>query len=237
MRTLRKSLVFVNSRQLNEKLKPFADSVIETRTTTLSDSDFFVVDDRCGKSPYHMLYTGRIDTTKGLHELIEAMKVLRDKDINTCLDIVGWSVDGDPTEDELKKKVKLYEIENRVSFVGFKPLGPELFSYYKKADFFIMPSYAEGFPRSIWEAMAHSVPVIATEVGSIPDFLKNDEDAMLIPPRNPSAIANAVSRLIEDSSLRRTLIKNGRGLAEQNTLEKRTIEISENLKRYCYENS
>ncbi len=237
MRILKKSLVFVNSRQLHEKFKSCADRVIETRTTTLSDGDFFKVDDRCSEPPYHMLYTGRIDKTKGLHELIEAIKTLVDKGYDVNLDIVGWSGDRDPTEDELKKKVNLFGLEHSVFFRGFKPLGPELFFYYKKADIYIMPSYAEGFPRSIWEAMAHSVPVIATRVGSISAYVKNLEEGILIPPRDPSAIADAVEQLIENPHLRQKLIRDGRKLAGENTLQKRTGEIINNLERYCNANT
>jgi glycosyltransferase involved in cell wall biosynthesis len=237
MRALRKSLVFVNSMQLHEKFKPFTDRIIETRTTTLSESDFFIVDDRCTQSSCHLLYTGRIDRTKGLHELIESIKILIDRGTDVHLDIVGWSGDRDPTEDELKKKVNLYGLAHRVFFRGFKPLGPELFSYYKKADFYIIPSYAEGFPRSIWEAMAHSVPVIATRVGSISAYVKNLEEGILIPPRDPSAIVDAVEQLIGNSYLRQKLIKNGRKLAGENTLQKRTGEIVKSLKRYCNANT
>jgi glycosyltransferase involved in cell wall biosynthesis len=67
--------------------------------------------------------------------------------------------------------------------------------------------------------MANGLPVIATKVGAIPDYLRHEEDAMLIDPRNVSQIVDAVETLLSDELLRKKLIQNGYELAKQNTLE------------------
>jgi glycosyltransferase involved in cell wall biosynthesis len=82
-----------------------------------------------------------------------------------------------------------------------------------------MPSYQEGFPRSIWEAMANSVPVIATTVGSIPYNLSDGEDALLIPPKSADAIADKIELLINDATLRKNLIAKAMKVAREVTLE------------------
>ena len=89
------------------------------------------------------------------------------------LDIVGWPVPGDPILEEVMGQAREMGLEGRVVYHGFKALGEELFAYYKKADIYVIASRSsEGFPRTIWEAMAHCLPVVATKVGSIPAFIE-----------------------------------------------------------------
>ncbi len=225
-----KCLVFVNSRKLYEGLKDIAREIIETRTTNLSERDFYDVKDRCNNQRYRLLYTGRIDTTKGLFELVDAVKILWGKNLNVCLDIVGDCAKGDPTRNNLDNYIDRNHLREYIVLHGYKPFGPELFEFYKRADIFLMASYAEGFPRAIWEAMAYSVPVIATKVGSIPHYLKDKSEALLIPPKDPFAIAEAVKLLIEDSVLRRQMIERAKASVRQNTLEKRAAELAGYLK-------
>jgi glycosyltransferase involved in cell wall biosynthesis len=89
----------------------------------------------------------------------------------------------------------------------------------------VLPSYHEGFPRTIWEAMANSLPVIATRVGGIPNYLKNNENAILIEPKIVEDIVISVKKLINDNNLREKIVVNGLEIAKQNTLEKSTKNI------------
>jgi glycosyltransferase involved in cell wall biosynthesis len=99
-----------------------------------------------------------------------------------------------------------------------------LFAYYRNADVYVMASrLSEGFPRTIWEAMAHSVPVVATRVGSIPHFV--GDVAELAEPRNPTDLARALRRVLDDGEHRRRMIAEGHRLAGQNTLDLRCREM------------
>ena len=80
--------------------------------------------------------------------------------------------------------------------------------------------------------MASSLPIIATKVGSIPDFLEDREHALLVPPKQPEALAEAVAALSLDGSLRRKLIAEGMALARGNTLERRADELVGELGRW-----
>lgn len=213
----RNCLTFVNSRRLYEQLEPVVAHLFETRTTTLSTGDFYPRLDTCISPPYHLLYTGRMDRTKGLLDMAEAVALLVAQGENVILDLVGWPEKGDNILDELMVLARERGIAARINFHGFKPLGPELFAYYMQADAFLIASYHEGFPRTIWEAMAHSLPVVATRVGSIPDFIQGA--AELIEPKNAVELAAAIARIIGDSGLRRRLITRGLALASENTLE------------------
>jgi glycosyltransferase involved in cell wall biosynthesis len=235
----RQSLTFVNSRKLYEQLVPNVPLLHETRTTTLSNADFFQRDDTCIKSPYQVLYTGRLDRAKGLLDMVEAVALLVKQGKDVVLNLVGAPQKGDAVLDEIDRVARAHGIRDRVLYHGFKSVGAELFAYYRMADIYLIASQSdfEGFPRTIWEALAHSLPVVATTVGSIPYFLGHEEHALLVPPKSPAEIAAALSRLISDAALRRRLISGGYKLAQSNTLEVRSKELTDSLMRFVAERS
>lgn len=232
-RVARRSLVFVNSHKLYEQLRPHVANLIETRTTTLNDTDFFEREDTCRNRPIRLLYTGRMDRAKGLFEMVEAINILVQRGQDVVLDLVGWPANGDTVVDELMQRAQHTGVQDRIVYHGFKAVGPELFAYYKQADIYVIASQSsEGFPRTIWEAMAHSLPVIAARVGSIPLFLKHQETAWLLEDASASAIADGVHELATNSLIRTSVIRNGRQLAKANTLEVRTLELVRELKTW-----
>lgn len=225
----RASLTFVNSRKLYNDLRPVVSHLVEIRTTTLGENDFYQRADTCQTEPFHILYTGRMDRAKGLFEMIDMVKILSDQGENILLELVGWPNPGDTIIDDLQMQASRLGIADRIRYLGYKPLGPELFNCYQKADLYVLASKSsfEGFPRTIWEAMAHSLPVVATRVGSIPDFIEGAAD--LVAPGSSIDLASAVSRLIHQPNLRKIYIEKGQGLAHSNTLKvqakKMVIEI------------
>ena len=72
-------------------------------------------------------------------------------------------------------------------------------------DFFVLPSDTEGLPLSVLEAMAHGLPIVASHVGGIPELIDHEQHGLLVPPRDPRALAVAVQRLYRDKSLRAKL--------------------------------
>jgi glycosyltransferase involved in cell wall biosynthesis len=97
--------------------------------------------------------------------------------------------------------------------------GKELFELYRSCDIFVLPSHHEGFPRVIWEAMASSLPVIATKVGSIPHTLKDGINVTLISPKNNDELYKAMIYIINTTEKRKELIKNSRILLNDLTTE------------------
>lgn len=232
-RVAQRALTIVNSRALYNQLSPTIPNLHELPTTTLRNEDFADRDDTCQERPYRVLYTGRIDRAKGLFELIEAISRLVDQGEDLVLDLVGSPQRGDRVGEELRTYSKHLGIQERVVFHGFRSLENDLLDYYREADCHVTASYAEGFPRTIWEAMANSLPVVATTVGSIPFYLQDEESALLVPPRDVQRLADAIGRLIHEGYLRRKLIANGRRLARRNTLEQRGEELMELLKKWA----
>ena len=232
-RIAQRSLVFVNSRVLFDSYRRRAGQAILTRTTTLTTEDFFERDDTCQRRPIRLLYAGRYSHEKGLLDMVAAVAVLVADGEDVVLDLVGWAEPGSGVLEDVRAEAERLGVAERVSDHGFKAVGPELFAFYRAADIYVIASRSsEGFPRTLWEAMAHSVPVVATCIGSIPDVLERHRHAVLVEPRNPVALAEGVRLVGTSSELRRRLIAEGLTLARENTLERRTAEMVRRIEAY-----
>ena len=227
----RKSLTFVNSRKLYDQYHGRIPHLVETRTTTLSASDFFVREDTCLNQTTRLLYTGRFDRGKGLLEMFEVLSLLVERGHDVILDLVGWDDSRTGVVEEILALAEKFCVSDRAFNHGRKAVGPELFAYYRQADIYLIASkLSEGFPRTIWEAMAHSLPVLATNIGSIPQFI--GDSAELIEPGSASAIADGVEKLLNDPARRRELIVHGLALARENTLERRGREMIDSIEQW-----
>lgn len=231
-RVAQRSLTFVNSGKLYKELSGQVPHLVQVRTTTLGENDFFERQDTCGVSPYHLLYTGRIDRAKGMLDMIEALALLIKQGEDVILDIVGLPASGDTILKEIYELAQTKGVIDRVRYHGFKSLGPELFAYYRMADLYIIASRSsfEGFPRSIWEAMAHSLPVVATRVGSIPDFVEGI--AELVEPCQPKALAAGITRVLHSPSARKAMIIHGIQQARNNTLEVQASKMVDKINNW-----
>jgi len=230
-RVAQRALTFVNSRKLFLELQTRVPNLVETRTTTLSKTDFYRRDDTCAAPPYRLLYTGRLDRTKGLLDMVEAVAILVQAGLDVVLDLVGFPQKGDPVLDDIKNLAASKGILERVNYLGYKSLGSELFGCYKVADVFVIASQAsEGFPRTIWEAMAHSVPVVATAVGSIPHFV--GQAAAVVQPNDCRGLASAIQTVLLNGTRRREMISLGCQLASAVTLEEQSASMVGRIKRW-----
>lgn len=163
----------------------------------------------------YLITTSRLVEKNGIGDVIESLQFMPE---NIKFLVLGTG----PLEKELRSKAKTLGVESRVKFLGFIPHS-EMAKYLKISDIFIRPSLSEGMGNSFIEAMAAGVPVIATPVGGIPDFLFDpDKDHDMLPtglfvePRSPRLIAFQVNRLISDRVLRDKIVIN----AKRQALEK-----------------
>ena len=227
---IRRCLTFVNSRKLYDKYDQNCCDLVEVKTTTLRRSDFHAREDTCQNGIIQLLYTGRLDMSKGIRELLHACEKLANDRIDFKLNIVGWEENARlPVESYIKSKSSELGIGDKVILHGKKEAGSELNEMYRMADIYILPSYHEGFPRTIWEAMANSLPVVATNVGSIPSFLNDNEHAILIESRQTIELYEAVLKMLNNHKLRRRMIKNSFIYVQDVTLEKQTLKIIDKL--------
>src|SRR6266542_1173174 len=229
-RIARHCLTFVNGAELLEKMRPYALQLHETRTTTLTSSDFYYREDTCHSSPHHLLYTGLMDRGKGILDMVEAIAIIASLGTYAVLALVGPLERNDPLLEDLTVLAKKRNIADRVHYHGYRPLGPELFSFYKQADMYVIASNNESFPRTIWEAMAHSLPVVATRVGSIPKFIEGA--AKLVSPNNVGELVAAIRYVICDGRDRRDMIRKGREIASEMTLDKQVGKMLTTIEQW-----
>lgn len=141
-----------------------------------------------------LITTSRLVEKNAVGDIIEAMKFLPE---SFSLKIVGIGA----LERELKAQVESSDLASRVEFLGHVPYE-DIPRHLHAADIFIRPSLSEGMGNSFIEAMAAGLPVIATPVGGIPDFLKDGETGLFVPPKSPRLIAFQVQKLANDKVLR-----------------------------------
>ena len=152
-----------------------------------------------------IIFVGTLRPVKGVKYLIKAMKIISPKNANTRLMLVG---DGDE-RGNLEKLVKGLSLEEYVKFVGKVP-NEKVPEYMAASDVFVLPSLSEGFPVTVLEAMASGVPIIATNVGGLPEIIKDGENGFLVEPKNPEKIAEKVLLILEDDGLRERISRNNK---------------------------
>jgi glycosyltransferase involved in cell wall biosynthesis len=185
-------------------------------TNTISKSNFGPMFLKTVPSNPRLLFVGRVVKDKGIQELLESLVFLKEKGINCSLSVVG-SADKS-FANYLNNLVFSLGISDYVFFKGFIPFGDELLEEYRKADIYVLPSYHEGFPHSIWEASAMCTPIISTKVGGIPGLV-SDEEVYFIESKSPEAISEAVETIILNSSDSQTRVMAAYQLLHRYTLE------------------
>jgi len=146
------------------------------------------------KDHYNILFLARIDADKGIKELLQAIKLLKEKGFSFTLTVVG---DGAYLP-QATKLVQLLGISDVVSIRG-RVLDPFLIkNYYLDADLYILPTYHEGFPRTLYEAMIFGCPIITTFVGGIPGIMIDKFNCIGIEPKSVDSIVAGVEFAIKN---------------------------------------
>ncbi len=159
------------------------------------------------ESDIFLITTSRLVKKNAVADIIESLKFLP---ANVKLLILGTG----HLEGELKDQTSKLKLEERVQFLGFIS-HKEMPQYLHISDIFIRPSLSEGLGNSFLEAMAAGIPVIATPVGGIPDFLVEGETGLFCEVNNPHSIAQKVEKLIKDKESRDYIVKNAREMVEK----------------------
>ena len=144
----------------------------------------------------YILFSGRLNPQKGVVYLFKAIKKAIKYDKNIKLIVIG----NGNLKNKLIKFSKKYSLQNNIKFLNFLNRSV-LLNFYKNAKFLIMPSLYETMPITIIECLALGTPVIASNIDEIPYLIKNNYNGLLIPPRNPDAIFNAIKKLYYDDNL------------------------------------
>lgn len=167
---------------------------------------------------WRLAYVGRMIPAKGILDLIEAAGILfKQGDVRFALDFIGPAEGVDDFLAECRKTIAALGIEEIVSFTGTK----DLTQAFGAVDIMILPSHAEALPIVLLEAMASSVPIVATDVGSIMQVIHDPvacevefrdsigPAGLVVPSMNPVALAGAISHLVLNRDLYESCCENG----------------------------
>ncbi|HTK33025.1 MAG TPA: glycosyltransferase family 4 protein [Candidatus Paceibacterota bacterium] len=154
-----------------------------------------------------VITTSRLVVKNAVNDVIDALSYLPE---NVRFIILGQGYQ----EKQLKKQVAELELQDRVQFLGYVP-HKEMPKYLHVSDIFIRPSLSEGFGNSFIEAMAAEVPVIATPVGGITDFLVEGETGLFCDVHSPRSIAQKVEKLIRDKESRDYIVARAKKMVQE----------------------
>jgi len=169
-------------------------------------ADLGPVPDRSGRTgPVNVLFVGWMLEAKGVRELLQAARALPEARFT----LIGAE---DP---EFVASIR-GELEAQAGHVRRLPPMPreQIVALYAEADVFVLPTWREGFPNVVLEAMGAGLPVVATPVGAIPEAIRDGEEGLLVPVRDAEALTAALRRLVDDRALRLALGRRARARAE-----------------------
>lgn len=163
------------------------------------------------KKAFQMLFVGTCGPRKGLIYLLQAVGVLP-RQCQVCVHIVGDIEDDPAYYRSLMDFLDREALREKVFFHG-RISDAELADMYASADVFVLPSLWEGYGIVLLEAMAHGLPIVASNVGAIPELVRHGENGWLVPPGDSQALAEAIWSLSQDQSLCNRLGERGRELS------------------------
>jgi lipopolysaccharide/colanic/teichoic acid biosynthesis glycosyltransferase len=174
---------------------------------------------------------GRVVREKGYFEFAEMARLVSASRSDVYFLVVGDALpsDRDGVVAEFRRRIEAAGLQGRFRFAGFTD---RVADYLRVMDIFVLPSYREGFPRSVLEAMSSGLPVVATNIRGCREAIVNGQTGLLVPPRKGAPLAEAVSRLLENPDLALGMGSAGRERAvrlyDQRFVQRRFVAIVEN---------
>lgn len=166
---------------------------------------FRPAEQRDAPAPFRVLCVGRLTPAKGQHLLVDAVARLGAEGRDVHLHVVGAGVDRESLERQTARASagRWVTFEGAVNQDGIR-------SFYAQADCFCIPSFAEGIPIVLMEAMAMAIPCVTTHITGIPELIRGGVDGLLVAPSDLDGLVDALRSLIDDPTLRRRLGASGR---------------------------
>ncbi|MBI5805996.1 glycosyltransferase family 4 protein [candidate division TA06 bacterium] len=196
-------VVAISTFTANE-VRSISDIQVQVIPYTIGFSEKLNIKDKKSKTDRpEILTVGRMVERKGVRYLIEAMQQLP----QARLEVVG----GGPLLPELQELSKKLGVADRVHFAG-KVSEAELIEHYSRAAVYVQPGIIDSRGDTemlgvvLLEAMHYGVPVVGSDIGGITDIILNEKTGLLVPQKDPQALAGAVNRILEDEKLRQRLV-------------------------------
>jgi glycosyltransferase involved in cell wall biosynthesis len=163
---------------------------------------------------------------KGIGEFIEAIRILKTYGLKNIRFVLAGGIDTENPAKIPQKQLQEWVSEGIVEWWGYQTDMPNLLS---KVTIVVLPSYKEGLPKVLLEAAAIGRAIITTDVVGCREIIKHDYNGILVPPQNAEVLAEAISKLLNDSELRKRYIENGFELVKQNFTIETVTEQTFNL--------
>lgn len=156
-----------------------------------------------------ILFLSNLLITKGVIVLLDALKLLKDKNIGFVCNFVGAETN-EIDASHFLKEVQKRGLQQEVKYLG-KKYGKEKEELYRTSDIFVFPTYYynECFPLVLLEAMQMHLPCISTTEGGISSIINDGENGYLVEMNNPIALADSIEKLLKDADLRKNMGENG----------------------------
>ncbi len=197
------------------QLKPKHIKEVLVTTTAIDKSQILKAEDRTDVNPIKVLFLGRIQDLKGIEELIEVIIQLKEQEqlSNFKFSIVGHENKTGYTN-SLKEKLKQNNISQEASFLG-RITGEEKFKLYASHDIYVLPSYTEGCPNSLLEALASGLFCITTRVGALQDLIVPKQNGLFVDERNTESLLYALLYCSENKSFNKNRFNNAKKYSEE----------------------
>ncbi len=166
-----------------------------------------------------LLYIGRFVRNNGILDLLAALPEVVDAHPDATVHLVGSG----PLEDAIRERIRATGLSDSVTVYGYVE---DISERYDRASVFCRPSYSEGLPLTMLEAMASGVPPVVTAIAGVPEVVTDGETGVLLEPGDPDGISRAINELFRDPELRHRLGRNAHAYVTQNlTWEQRTERV------------
>lgn len=153
----------------------------------------------------NVLFLGDISPEKGVRDLVSAISSVA-ASLNCDDPVVKLNLCGQGDTKKLKHKCKQLGVSDLVEFKG-PVVGDEKDQIFERSDIFVLPSHSEALPVSMLEAMSHGLPIVATEVGGIPEIIEHGKNGLLVPIGDVESLASALTKLIKNPQRRQKMGK------------------------------
>lgn len=209
-------IILALSEEWKEKIKKYCGN---TEILVLYNAAIIPESNLYSNNSCYISLMGRLDERKGVYDLIHVIGEICSK-----YPYLKFKLAGDGDLERLKKNIKSLGIEKNVEVLGWIN-NEKKFEILKKTLIYLLPSYNEGMPMSIIEAMSYGIPAVTSDVGGIPRLIKHGENGYLIKPGDIEALKKYLFKLISNEALRQKF-------SEQTYLRAKSLfDINENAKQ------
>jgi glycosyltransferase involved in cell wall biosynthesis len=187
--------------------------------------EFSCAKERCEEVEPYLLFVGALRPMKGINILIDSLSIIAKERVKVPKTLI---VGTGPLESLIRERVRKSDFGDRVRVEGFVS-REQLKLLYRHAAVYVLPSLHEGLPTTVLEAMASSLPVVASNIPGTNEVVQNESNGILFPPGDASSLAKSIAYLMDNPDVRRKLGKSGRRIAEERygwpTISKKYVEL------------